>query len=41
MKCDEFKFSQSTVKFGGRFHLECDDDVKIDGTVSDESVCEG
>lgn len=36
MVCDDFKFQQSTVKFGTRFLLRCDADMKIDGTISEE-----
>ena len=36
MVCEEFKFLQSTVKFGTHFLLRCEDDVKVDGTISEE-----
>lgn len=33
---NEFRMSQSTIKFGGNFDLVCNEDVKLDGTVAEE-----
>ena len=36
MSANEFRMSQSTIKFGGNFDLNFIEDVNLDGTVAEE-----